>query len=274
MVAFDVGRVWGVLVRRGLAQARLVGAARETLPPGALKPSPHERNLLRPAEVRDAVHAVCAQLGLAEGQRADLILPAGIARPVLFDPPAGDTTPDSLRFRLANALPYAASEAVVGTIPVPPGRVLAAAARRSVVAEYEAIVEAAGCKPRRVELAPLVAFAGLLARPLPARALDVVLGEAAVSLARWEHTGLATFRTRLRTVSRDDLAWLAAEIERAAQTDGQTSFAAVRLSGAGACALADHARANGREALLAWDLAQPPSGMEPAEIAWLGGVLR
>ena len=273
-MAFDASDVWGVRVSRGLRQAHLVGAARVSLPAGALTPSSRHRNVLRAAEVREALRAVWSQLGLPEGRRADLILPAGVARPLLLDASAPDSTPERLRFRLAATLPCAPGEAVIGSIRVPPGRTLAAAVRRSVVAEYEAVVEAAGLKPRHVELAPLVAFTGLLARPLPARALDVVLGENAVSFARWERGGLAAVRTRLRTRTHDDMAWLATEVERAARVDGQATFAAVRLAGAGALALASHSRGQGRETLLAWDLPGSPDGMEPSELAWLGGVLR
>jgi hypothetical protein len=274
IVACDAGDVWGVVVKRGLGQRRLVGAARAPLPPGALVPSARQRNLVHAAEVRDAMRAVRSQLGLGEKHHAHLILPAGVARPLLLDATAPESAVGSLSFRLAATLSCAPSEAVVGTMRVPPGRVLAAAVRRSIAAEYETIAEAAGLKPGRVELAPLVAFAGLLARPLPARTLDVVLGESAVSFARWEQNGVASLRTRLRSRVRDDIAWIAAEIDRAARIDGQATFAAVRLAGASALALADHLRTQGRETFLAWDLPHPPGGMEPAELAWLGGVLR
>jgi hypothetical protein len=157
---------------------------------------------------------------------------------------------------------------------VPPDGTLAAAARRSIVAEYEAVAEAGGLKPRRVEMAPLAAFSGLLRQPLPERALDVVLGEGAVSFARWERGGLAAVRTRLRRPACQDIEWLTTEIERVARVDGQLAIAAVRLAGAGALALADRLRQQGRETLLAWDLPRPPAGMVPAELAWLGGVLR
>jgi hypothetical protein len=274
IVAFDAAEVWGILVRRGLAHVHLVGAAHEALAPGALSPGPLGRNLLRLADVRAALQAVCSQLGLRERQCVDLILHSGIACSVLLAASENHATPESLRFRLAATLPYPATDAVVGTIPMPCGRLLAAAARRGVVAEYEAVAEAAGLRPRRVELAPLVAYAGLLSRPLPDRALDIVLGSAALSLARWDHGSLGSMRTRLRSDSHDDSAWLAAEVARVTDADGHGNHSPVRIAGAGAGALSRELRGRGREALLAWDLPEPPRGMEPAELCWLGGVLQ
>jgi hypothetical protein len=95
---------------------------------------------------------------------------------------AADTDPRELvRFRLASSLPYPPGEAVVDVLPLGGGRLLGAAVRRSVVAEYESVATAAGFEQEGVDLAPLVALAGLARR---ASGVHVILGDAALSLAR------------------------------------------------------------------------------------------
>jgi len=154
-------------------------------------------------------------------------------------------------------------------------RVLAAAVRRSVVHGYEAVVRAAGIEQDRIDLAPLAALAGLR-RDVPAApplTVDVVLGEAAVSLAAREGARVSAFRNRLRDGGPGEGERLRLEIERTAVLAGDGAAPPrLRVLGTGAAALVRDWRAAGRAADLGWSVAAPDA-VETAEMAWLGAAL-
>jgi hypothetical protein len=181
------------------------------------------------------------------------------------------------RFKLAAALSYPVAEAVVDVLPLGGSRVLAAAVRRSVVEGYEHVVRAAGVAQGRVDLAPLAALAALA----PANALpgvDVILGEAAVSLAARLGGSVRAFRNRRRDPSPGEPERLALEVARTAALAGDGQQAPrVRVLGPGAAALVRSWREQGGEAELAWRPSLPDEAggrpEEPAELAWLGAAL-
>jgi len=270
VVAFDASHVTAVSVRRGLGGATPRGMAAVPLDTGLVLPSVTERNIARPTELRERLVALLAELGPRRGRAADLVLPAGVVRPLLIETAAHRPQPEELHTHLAPALPFPVREAVTGTMRVGPGRHLAAGARRGLIEEYESLAVSAGLQPRRVELAPFLALAGLLRKPLPERAIDVLLGDRAVSFAVWGPSGLAAFRTRLRQTDDDAHIW--EEVERVACDAGST-FPGARVAGRGARRLVEQAGLSGRRATLAWEIPTQARGVDASELAWLGGIL-
>ena len=137
------------------------GFARAPLSAGALSPSALEPNVGAAAEVRDAVARVAREPASAASP-VTVIAPHGVARLLLVEPPPGVDAAEFARYRLSD-LPYPAAEAVVDVVPVRGGRAVAAAIRRSVVEDFEAVVSAAGLRQERLDLAALAAL-GPLAR--------------------------------------------------------------------------------------------------------------
>ena len=101
------------------------------------------------------------------------------------------------RFRWAQGLAHPAAEAIVDVLPLGAGRAVAAAVRRAVALEYEAVAGRAGLSPGRVDLAPLAALSALV-RDAPAEpaAVDVILGDAAYCLAASYGGALRVLRNR------------------------------------------------------------------------------
>ena len=80
-----------------------------------------------------------------------VIAPHGVARLLLLSRPPG-STPRSSRATACPSFPIPAAEAVVDVVPVRGGRAVAAAIRRSVVEDFEAVVSAAGLRQERLDL--------------------------------------------------------------------------------------------------------------------------
>ena len=110
------------------------------------------------------------------------MLPDGLARLALVEPPPGVDARELVRFRLASSLPWPAAEAIVDTLPPAAAACVGAALRRATVAEYEQAAVAAGARVEQVHLAPLVALAGLL-RAGASEAVHALLGDVALCLA-------------------------------------------------------------------------------------------
>jgi hypothetical protein len=274
VVALEPSSVAGAAVARGLGSPRIRSLARMPLPPGALAVSPFEPNVLRPDEVRDALARVAGAVGI-EGGEACVVLPDGVARLALLQVPA-DAEPERFaRFKMAGSLSYPVEEAVVDVLPVGGQRVLAAAVRRSVVEGYEQVVRAAGVAQGRVDLAPLAAVAALARAGAPSHpGVDVILGEAAVSLAALLDGAVRAFRNRRRDPSPDEPERLGLEVARTAALAGDGRRPPrVRVLGPGAAALVRRWREQGGEAELGWRLAAPEQSPDPAELAWLGAAL-
>lgn len=271
LVGFDTSAVSAALLSSRVRRARLRGFAREPLPQGALVPSAFQANLARPAEVRDALRSVLDSLG-GQARRACLILPAGIARTLLLEVPTGTSAAEFARFRLGQGLPYPGAEAVVDVLPVGPGRCLAAAVRQRCVAEYETIASECGLSVERVELAPLSALGGLRRAPSEST-LDVILGDAAVSLAASRHGRLRVFRSRLRDPGPGEATWLRDEIDRTLALAGDGAAPRIRVVGSNSTALLRALSFAGRPAEPGWGGARAQVPEAAAELSWLGAVL-
>lgn len=273
LLAPDAGQVCLAWIRGGLGGSRLAACANAPLPRASLIPSPAERNVARASEVREVLADLLSRVS-PRTRRADILLPAATASLQLVEATGRPPEADGLRLRLASALPFPAQDAILGAMRVGASHWLAAAVRRSVVEEYEALAASVGLRPRRVEIASLVAIAGLLRRPLPEGAVDVVLGDTSVTLAVWNRGGLAHLHTRLRGDAADDTSWLRQEIARTAAATGHATFPGIRAAGRGAGELVREAAAHGHAATLAWSLPLPDQGIQASELSWLGGVLK
>jgi hypothetical protein len=273
VVAFDASSVSGAVSVRGLAGRRLKTLARLPLSEGALVPGTVDTNVRRPEEVRSAAERVAEELG-ASGQPACLLLPDGVGRVVLLEPPRGVEAREYARFRLGPSLPYPETEASIDVLPLGDGRFLAAGVRRAVAGEYETVAAEAGIKQGRLDLMPLAAVGGRLRhRGSRASEVEVVLGDAALSLAVYRDGELRAFRGRRRDVGPDEAARVAQEADRTTHLAGNGTPPRLRVVGSGAAALARALDEAGRaaEVGLAWS----PQGLPPdaSELGWLAAVL-
>ncbi len=272
LVAFDAGSVSGAVVPSRFLSPRVRTLARVPLPPGAVVPAPFDDNVVDPAEVQPALAALRARLGA--DPRACLILPDGVARTLLLDVRVATDPVEFARFRLGPALPYPAAEAVIDVLPVGRSRVLAAAVRRAVVRGYEAVAAAAGFAQERVDLAPLAALAGLLRDGARTPSVDVILGDAAVSLAAFDgRGGLALFRSRRRDPGPAEAERLRDEVDRTAVLAGIGEAHRVRVVGTGAPALIRALSFGGRPAQAGWESTNNGLPQGAAELAWFGAAL-
>jgi hypothetical protein len=271
-VAFDASGVSGAVLARGVTgSVKLRALARAPLPRGALAPSPHEPNLVEREAVREAVARVAGGLGGRTG-RVTLILPDGIARTVLLEPPRGVPPREFARYRLLPGLPFTAADAVVDVLRLEHGGLVAAVLRRQVVEEYEGVAAAAGLAHERVDLGPLAALAALERRSPPPSGIDVILGEVAWTLVARHRGGLRAFRNRRRDAGPGEAARVALEADRTIAASGNGVAPRLRLLGAGAAELAQELSLQGREAELALRRGDA-SSREAAELAWLAAAL-
>ena len=265
-VALDASSVSGAVLGQGLGGRRARGFVRVPLEPGALAPSASGPSLARKDDVKGAVRRAMAALGRG---RVTLVLPDGVARIALLDLPRGAQQRDFVRFRLAASLPWPESESIIDCLPVPHGRVVGAAVRRSTVAEFEEAVAAAGAEIERVHLAPLLALEGLQ-RSCEQSAVHAVLGDVALCLATFDEGALVALRSRRRDRSSGEASRLRDELERTALAAGNGAgpLRAV-LSGADATRLR---RELGGE-MAGRGLDGPGEWDDAKEAAWLGGLL-
>jgi hypothetical protein len=274
VVALEPSSVAGAAVSRGLGSPRIRSFARAPLPPGALSVSPFEDNVAQVDEVRAAVQRVASALGAA-GARVLVVLPDGLARMALLDVPADAAADRYARFKLAGGLSYPAGDAVVEVLPAGRGRVVAAAVKRAVVESYERVVQQAGLRQDRVDLAPLAATAALSQDEVDSvSAVDVILGESAVSLVARLEGSLRAFRNRRRDPGDGEPERLYLEALRTAILAGDGARPPrVRVLGPGAPALVRRWREEGVDADLGWRLAGPEGAPDASELAWLGAAL-
>jgi hypothetical protein len=201
------------------------------------------------------------------GRRVTLVLPDGLARIVLVEPPEGADPRDYVRFRLAPSLPWPAAEAIVNTLPAGRGRVVGAAVRRSAVAEYEQAAAAAGLAAERAHLAPLLALEGLM-RSGTRDALHAVLGDVALCLAAFRGGVPVGLRSRRRDPAGAETPWLREEAARAAALAGDGALPLV-LSGCDAPRLRRELGGESGE----HGLTGPGEWPDAVETAWLGGLV-
>jgi hypothetical protein len=275
LLAFDTGSVQGARLEQGLRSRRFTAFARRPLEMGALRPLPLETNLVRAEEVRQAARAVVMELG-GVGKPGILVLPDGVARLALVDVPAGTDPRDYAHFRLGPQLPYPAADAIVDASALGGGRYIAAAVRRDIAAEYETLAQAAGLVPDRVDLSPLAAIAVLAAehrRETPGASMDVVLGEAAFSMALFGGNAALALRNRRRDPGPHDGDRIGAEVERTALLGAAGTAPRVRVVGSGARRVAESLRASGFDARTGWGEIPNVSLSDSEELAWLGAGL-
>jgi len=272
-VALDAAAVSGARLTRSLAGLRIASVARIELLPGALVPSPTEGNLVLPGAVQSAVVRLLDTLG---GSRAaaTLVLPDGVARGLVFEAAPGVAPLEQARFRLAPSLPYPAAEAIVDIRPLGGRQFLGIAIRRGVVEDYEALAESAGLSVARIDVASMAALDGLMRLP-PAgdSTVDVILGDAAVSLAAHRAGTLRVFRSRRRDAGPEEADRLREEVMRTAALAGDGVSPRVRVVGPGAPALARALSALGARAELGWRAEGSGLPAEAAEFPWLGVAL-
>jgi hypothetical protein len=272
LVAFDASAVAGASLSRGLGGLRLRLAARIPLPDGALVPEALDGNIRRPEAVVEGLSRLRDALAAPDAP-ATLILPDGVARTALLELSPGAAPRDLARFRLGPALPYAADEAIVDTMPAGRGRALAAAVRRVVVEGYERAAAAAGFSHERVDLAPLVALLSLGRRADAADRIDAVLGDVAYSLAAYSDEQLVLFRTRRREPGLDEVRRIADEIARTAELAAVGTQPRVRAVGPGALDLVSQLSAAGWRAAPGWEAERDGLPLPAAELPWLGPAL-
>jgi hypothetical protein len=270
-VALDAGSVSGGVVSFRLGRLKVHSYVRVPLPQGALTPSVLEPNVLNPLEVKTALLEVAGAVG-ADGRRACLILPDGLSRTVLLDVPPGVEPREFGRFRLTPSLPYPEREAVVDGFAVGRGRFLASAVRRSVIEGYEAVFAQAGFLQERLDLAPIAALSGILRRAAQVPGVDLILGDAAFSLAVLEAGVLRLFRHRLRDQTSGEAERLWDEVVRTA-SHAEIREPRIRVVGAGATDLVEGLRKARHPVEAGWDVSLEGVVVEAAEIPWLGAAM-
>jgi hypothetical protein len=273
LVALDASGVAGALVSRLPGRARVSALARVALPPGALVPSAVDDNLAGPEVVRAALRTLLSTLG-AEGRPARLLLPGGLARLALFERSAGVSAVELARFRLSQALPYPASEALVDGLRVGARGYAAAAVRRRVVEGYEVAARDAGLAIERVELAPLAALAALQRSAPRGSSVDLILGDGALTVAARRDGALALLRSRLRDPGPGEPERLRDEADRSARLAGDGTAPTLRVVGPGSTGLVRALSFAGRHAVAGWRIPLPEGATEESsELAWLGAAL-
>jgi hypothetical protein len=274
LLAFDAGSVCTAFVRRGLRSARAVSASSSRLREGALVPSAFERNLCDPEEVVRAIREALEPLR-SHTRSVTLVLPHGVSRVMILDRPRAQDPTEYARFRLGVSLPYPPAEAVVDFLPLPGDRMLAAAVRREVVAEYEEAAAAAGITRGRVDLAPLAAAAGAhpISTSFAAATVFLVLGDVASCFFAYDGGLLRGVRIRRRDLERGEAERLRQDAFRTAVEAGLRGEPELVVAGCGADGILDHWAAAGRGGRL---LSLVPAGgplREAGARPWLAAVL-
>jgi hypothetical protein len=274
VLAFDAGSVSAAFVRRGLQTTRVLSLTSARLPDGALVPSARERNLRDPAEVGRAIREALGSL-LPRTAAVTLVLPHGTAFVAVLDLPREPDPAEYARFRLGPSLPYPASEAVVDFLPLERARILAAAVRREVVAEYEEIAASAGIGRGRVDLAPLAAAAGAgpLCASFEGATVFLVLGDAACSFLAYDGGRLRGVRTRRRDPLHGEAERLREEALRTAAQAGLFGEPELAVAGTGARGVLDQWAGSGRRARLLSLLPEGGPLHEAAARPWLAAAL-
>lgn len=257
IVALDASGLTAAGVVRGLRRGEAPNALRVPLEAGALVPDPVAPSLHRPAEVKAAFVDLLDRLG--RPPKATLVLPMGLARLALLEPPPDTDPRDFARFRLGPALPFPAEEAIIEVVPAGGKRMLAAAVRREVVAGYEELAASCGLALERIDLMPLAVVAARRAAQ-PASALDLILGDVAFAMCYHEQGEIREFHQRWRDPGPLDHGRIARVLDQAARNHGGAVAPRVLVLGEGSALVAEGLTALGR-------LAQAGS-----EMAFLGAA--
>lgn len=243
VVALDGLGLQGAVLSRGFGRVEVRALDRVALGQEALVPSPTEPNLVRPDVVKAALDQLLEKLG--RPARATFVLPLGVARMTLLEPPAGTDPREYVRFRLGPTLGFPSEEAIVDVLPLG-SRVLGAAVRRLVVADYEKLAEDCGLGLERVDLMPFPALASAGRTP-PAVTVDVFLGDATFAVALRQAGELSAFHTRWR-VPGDGADRIGRLVERVARSSSGAVAPRVTVFGEGSAAVAAALRLRGQTA--------------------------
>ena len=264
-LAIDASSVTAAEVAEGVKGRRLRSLAHEPLPAGAVTPGATGPNLADP----DAVRAAAARVLGGASRGVTLVLPDGIARLALVEPPRGVLARDFVRYRLAASLPWPVEEGVFDALEAGFGRVVGAGVRRATIAEYEQTASAAGARVEQVHLAPLLALAGLL-RERRGDELHALLGDVAMCLALVREGGIVALRSRRRDRSAGEAARVREELLRLApgSVNGNGGVPLV-VSGSDASRL----RPDVGTSPASGGRAQVPAVASGAEAGWLPGLV-
>jgi len=164
-------------------------------------PSFDRPNLAGPAEVADAISRGMKNLRLASGSAAVLI-PEPAVRVFILGvesfPGSGREREAFLRWRIGKQMPLVPDDARID-YAAGAGRgarkVIAAMARRAVVAEYEALFEKAGLKPELVTV-PSLTLVNLVLRNGPVNGLLLNLEDEILTLLAVTEAGWALYRQK------------------------------------------------------------------------------
>ena len=155
--------------------ARLEAVAWKPIPDGAIEASPLRENIRQPGQVREALGAALAPLGIVPGadssyRPADsvLVIPDQAARLFVFEletlPQRPAEALSLIQWRLKKSVPFDIESAAISYLAQRRGdqwEVLAVAAPQAVVRQYETMVEEFGLRPRCVILSTLASLGWL-----------------------------------------------------------------------------------------------------------------
>jgi Tfp pilus assembly PilM family ATPase len=153
-------RVTVLTVGRASGETAVTAHSTELLPPGAVTPALIGPNIATTSVVAEALKRALDRAGLRGERRAALIVPDAIARVSLLtfqEVPAKASDLDQLvRWQMKKSTPFPLEEAQVTHLPAHAGdggtTLAAVVARRDVIAQYEAVAEAAGIHAGLVDL--------------------------------------------------------------------------------------------------------------------------
>ena len=178
----------------------------EPLPPGLVIPAVNTTNITDPPAVAKALARVFARLG-ARPKAVALAIPDSAAKISLLRfekvPPRAGDFDRLVRWQMRKSAPFKMDEALVSCIPGPssdagPREFVVVAARRDIVREYEAAVEAAGAQAGIVDVTTFNVINAVLAAPTPPRGdwllVHVTSDYASIAIVRGD--ALVFFRNR------------------------------------------------------------------------------
>lgn len=185
-------RVTVLTVGRSSGGPSVTAHGTEALPPGAVMPSLTGPNIAATGTVADALKRALDRAGLRAERRAALVVPDAIARVSLLtfqQMPAKAADLDQLiRWQVKKGTPFPLEEAQVTHLPAHSGEggttLAAVVARRDVIAQYEAVAEAAGIHAGLVDLSSF-------------NVMNAVMAAGAASTADWLVVCLASEGTTL-----------------------------------------------------------------------------
>jgi len=201
-VAIEIARRRVTVVELGGSRGGPVVStyASEPLDDGLVTPGLAAPNIPDPKPVADALERALARAGLRSASRAALVIPDSVARVSLvsFEKlPARAADLDQLvRWQLKKATPFPIDDAQVTHFPAHSAAgsvtLAAVAARTDVIAQYEAVTDAAGVRAGIVDLASL-------------NVMNAIIGAGAAPPGDWLLVHLAAEGTTLAILRGSDL---------------------------------------------------------------------